>query len=125
MTVHKNLLTFDIATTLPVDTLTALGSWLTLKSNSTFFVDEDNGPIMQVAASYIAILKPIDMGFQNISSVFDFTATGTISTTGAISSNSLTTNTLTTSGTSLNIKSDIVRFRGLISKFKMAYRLDH
>ena len=34
-------------------------------------------------------------------------------TTGAISSNSLTTNTLTTSGTSLNIKSDIVRFRGL------------
>ena len=36
-----------------------------------------------------------------------------ISTTGTISSNSLTTNTLTTTGTSLNIKSDIVRFRGL------------
>ena len=132
------------------------------------------------------------MGFQNISSVLDFSSTGTISTTGAVSSNSLntstlsiglrsggswtekmrvngttgnittdgtitatgsisssylrtdqlsvgqpsgsvwlekmwvdgttgnittngamTTNTLTTSGTSLNIKSDIVRFRGL------------
>ena len=34
--------------------------------------------------------------------------TGNITTNGA-----MTTNTLTTSGTSLNIKSDIVRFRGL------------
>ena len=40
----QNLLTFDIATTLPVDTLTALGSLLTLKSNSTFLLMKTTVP---------------------------------------------------------------------------------
>ena len=62
---------------------------------------------------YVAILRHLDMGYRNIVNVIDITATGTISTTGAISSNSPPTNTLTTSGVALNIKSNLVRFRGL------------
>ena len=111
----QNLLTFDSAPTLPVHILTALGTGLRIKSNSIMFEDEeeDSSRMMEVTALYVAILRHLDMGYRNIFNVNDITATGTISTTGAISSNSLTTNTLTTTGISLNIQSNIVRFRGL------------
>ena len=53
----------------------------------------------------------------NAMSVNTLTASGAITsntaTIDAISSNSLTTNTLTTSSVALNIKSNLVRFRGL------------
>ena len=53
----------------------------------------------------------------NAMSVVTLTASGAITsntvTTDAISSSSLTTNTLTTSSASFNIKSNLVRFRGL------------
>ena len=68
---------------------------------------------MEVMASYVAIARDLDMVSKSIVGVIDITATGTISTTGAISSQSLTTNTLTISATALNIKSNLVRFRGL------------
>ena len=68
---------------------------------------------MEVAPLYVAMLRSLDMGYRNIVNVIDITATGTISTTGAISSNSLTTHTLTTSGAALNIKSDLVLFKRL------------
>ena len=109
----QNILTFDIATTLPINELTALGLSLRLKSNTIMFDDDSNDPMMAVGTLYVAIYKQLDMWDNNIVNVTNITATGAISTTGSISSNSLTTNTLTTSGTSLNIKSDIVRFRGL------------
>ena len=58
-------------------------------------------------SAIICSSKDLDMPYRSILSVVNITATGTIS------SNSLTTNTLTTSGVSIHIKSDIVLFRGL------------
>ena len=60
----QNLCTFDIATTLPVNKVTALGTLLTIKSNSTRFDDEDDNTIMEVTASYVAILRHLDMGYK-------------------------------------------------------------
>ena len=67
--------------------------------------------------SYLQIQNGLSLGYLTGDTFNEQMAisslTGNITTTGSISSNSLLTNTLTTSGTSLNIKSDIVRFRGL------------
>jgi hypothetical protein len=115
----QNILTFDIATTLPINELTALGLSLRLKSNTIMFDDDSNLPIMAVTATYVAIYKQLNMWDNSIGNVTNITATGAISTTGSISSNSLTTNTLTTTGTSLNIKSNIVRFKGLDNSIYM------
>ena len=84
----QNLLTFDIATTLPVNKLTGLGTRLTLKSNTIYFDDEDDNTIMQVEPSYVAILRDLDMAYRSIVSVFDIYATG------AIFSQSLETDTI-------------------------------
>ena len=64
----QNLLTFDIATTLPVNILTALGTSLRIKSNSIMFEDEeeDSNTIMEVTTLYVAILRHLDMGYRNI-----------------------------------------------------------
>ena len=51
------LLPFDIATTLPVDTLTGIGTSLHLKSNYIQFKDGADNAIMEVTPSYVTIFR--------------------------------------------------------------------
>ena len=60
----QNFLTFDIATTRPVNKLVGLGTLLTLKSNTIDFDDENDNTIMQVAPSIVGLPRDIDMPFQ-------------------------------------------------------------
>ena len=56
----QNHLTVDIATTLPVNTLTGIGTYLQLKSNYTQFMDGADNAITEVTPSYVAILRDLD-----------------------------------------------------------------
>ena len=75
--------------------------------------------MLQITPSYVALTRGLDMQFASILSDVNITTTGTISTTGTIfttgtvSSNTLTTNALTTTGSFINMKSDLVLFKGL------------
>ena len=73
----QNLLTFDIAL-LPVNTITGMGTALTLKSNIIDFDDENNNTIMHVAEQHVALGRDLYMTSRSILNVIDITATGAI-----------------------------------------------
>ena len=123
MVIRVIVLTVDIVTTLPPDTLIEIRISLKIRSNTIHFVDEDSNVIMDICHSGVSLIKGLDMPYNSVVSVINITATGTIATTGAISSNSLTTNTLTLSGASINIKSDLLLFKGFDKSIYMGAHL--
>ena len=64
-------------------------------------------------SSGVSLIKDLDMPYNSIVRVISIAATG------AIPSNSLITNTLTTSGVAINIKNDTVLFKGLDNSIYM------
>ena len=100
------------AATLPIYTLIGIGISLKIKSNTTQCDDEDSIAIMEFSSG-VSLIKDLDMPYNSIVRVISITATG------AIPSNSLITNTLTTSGVAINIKNDTVLFKGLDNSIYM------
>ena len=90
-----------------MDTLIGTGISLKIKLNTAQFVDEDSNAIMDIFPSGVSLIEDLDMPYNNIVCVINLPATG------AISSKSLRTNTLTASGVAINIKSEFVLFKGI------------
>ena len=98
------------AATLPIYTLIGIGISLKIKSNTTQCDDEDSIAIMEFSSG-VSLIKDLDMPYNSIVRVISITATG------AIPSNSLITNTLTTSGVVINIKTILFSSKVLTTQY--------
>ena len=92
------------------------GTTLTLKGQSVKLTNALNQSIISFNSTNISLGMAVNMNNNSISYLTDLTASGTISAasvaaTGNISSNTMTTSTLTTASAGMNIKSDFVLFR--------------